>query len=75
MSIKISITSGILGRSPETAVLRAVAAGFHYAELGSGHSSIMLERSPEAWKTFRELCRRSRSQFQTGTSALAQVYH
>ena len=53
MSIKISISSYVAGRSPETAVKRIAQAGFRYAEMGSGHSAILVERSPEAWKTFR----------------------
>ena len=54
MSIKISISSYIAGQSPETAVKRLVKAGFEYSELGSGHSAIMLERSPAEWAEFRK---------------------
>ena len=54
MSIKISISSYIAGQSPETAVKRLVKAGFEYSDLGSGHSAIMLERSPAEWAEFRK---------------------
>jgi sugar phosphate isomerase/epimerase len=53
MPIKLSISSYVAGKSPETAVKRIAKAGFRYAEMGSEHSSILVERSPEAWKTFR----------------------
>ena len=66
MSIKLSMSSYVAGRSPETAVKRMVAAGFRYAEMGSGHSAIMVERSPEEWKKFRSFCDEQGLQFRQG---------
>lgn len=66
MAIKISISSYIAGKSPESAVKRLVAAGFRYAELGSEHSSIMVERTPEEWKRFKEFADRQGLQFRQG---------
>ena len=66
MSIKISISSYIAGRSPETAAKRIAQAGFQYAEMGSGHSAMLVERSPEAWKTFRNFAEDQGVKFRQG---------
>lgn len=66
MGIKLSISSYIAGKSPEAAVKRIARAGFHYAELGAPHSAMLLERSPEEWKEFREFARQEGIEFGQG---------
>ena len=66
MSIKLSISSYIAGASPEAAVKRIVNAGFKYSEMGSGHSAVMVERTPEEWKTFRHYAEDQGLQFRQG---------
>ena len=66
MGIKLSISSYVAGRSPEAAVKRMARAGFRYAELGSAHGAMLLERSPEEWKIFREFARQEGIEFGQG---------
>ena len=66
MSIKISISSYIAGQFPESAVKRLVKSGFEYAELGSNHSAILLERTPEEWVKFREFAEGMGLKFRQG---------
>ena len=66
MSIKLSISSYVAGKSPEAAVKRIVKAGFSYAEMGSGHSAMMVERTPEEWKAFRHYAEDQGLKFRQG---------
>lgn len=66
MSIKVSISSYVAGQYPESAVKRLVKSGFEYAELGSNHSAILLERTPEEWVKFREFAEGMGLKFRQG---------
>ena len=66
MPIKLSISSYIAAKSPELAVKRIAKAGFSYAELGSEHSSILVERTPAEWETFRNFAEEQGIKFRQG---------
>lgn len=66
MAIKLSVSSYIAARSPELAVKRIARAGFSYAELGSEHSSMLVERTPDEWKAFREFAEEQGVKFRQG---------
>lgn len=66
MSIKISISSYVAGKSPETAAKRIAEAGFRYAEMGSGHSAMLVERTPQQWKEFRSYAEDQGVKFRQG---------
>lgn len=66
MGMKISISSFVGGPHPESAVKRLVKAGFQYAELGAVHSSLLMERTPDEWKKFREFSENAGLKFRQG---------
>ena len=66
MTVKLSISSSVAGKSPEAAVKRIAAAGFRYAELGVSHGAMLLDRSPQQWAEFREFARQQGVEFGQG---------
>ena len=66
MSVKVSISSYSAGRSPENAVRNLVQAGFEYAELGTSHGSVLMDRTPEEWVKFREFAEGMGLKFRQG---------